>query len=69
MKQSVIRYTLIILAFVAIAIYLGSIYLYKQAVESDDSGDSVETAVKKYTLPANIAKKPVRTVPMTPLPR
>ena len=63
MKQSVIRYTLIILAFVAIAIYLGSMYLYKQAAETDETGDTNETgddnatADTEYTLPANIGNK------------
>ena len=57
MKQSVIRYTLIILAFVAIAIYLGSMYLYKQAAETGETGDTNETADTEYTLPANIGNK------------
>ncbi|MBT8129459.1 MAG: tetratricopeptide repeat protein, partial [Gammaproteobacteria bacterium] len=57
MKKSVIRYTLIILVVVVVAIYLGSMYMYKQNTETGDSGDSVETSVKEYTLPANIGKK------------
>mgnify|MGYP001816206553 FL=1 len=62
MKQTVIRYTLIILVIVVVAIYLGSIYMYKQNTETGDSGDSVETSetfvsIKEYTLPANIGKK------------